>query len=332
MIFKGSFRMLFPLGFAVMSSTLALCQAQAYPGSYTQEIAGTDLVIEMQSIPAGEFFMGSPEGEKNRMEEEGPAKKVKLDAFWMSKFEITWDLYYLFLERAIDEIENKKKAGDVNLQVDAISGATIPYVDMSLGMGTGEGLPVGNVTQLAASRFCQWLSAKTGYFYRLPTEAEWEYAARAGSQSAYHFGDDPEELVNYAWFYENSNETYKPVGQKIPNQWGLYDMHGNVAEWTLDVYNPDSYKKREPGSLNPLEYSEEAINHVVRGGSYNDDPPLLRSAARIAPGENWKMRDPQFPKSKWWYTDAPFVGFRVVRVVHPPAKEEYNKYWGLENH
>ena len=141
---------------------------------------------------------------------------------------------------------------------------------MSLGMGTSKGLPVGNVTQYAASQFCKWLSAKTGHFYRLPTEAEWEYSARAGSSTAYYFGDDPKMIEQYAWSFENSEDSYHPVGQKKPNAWGLYDMHGNVAEWTLD----------------------------------------------------------QYPKSKWWNTDAPYVGFRIVRDPNVPKETEINNYWG----
>lgn len=295
---------------------------------YTQEIAGTDLVIEMVAIPAGTYSMGSPEEEENRFEDEGPTHPVQIDAFWMSKYEITWDLYNLFVNRAIDGVAAPAKATDVQLEVDAVSGATVPYVDMSLGMGAGQDLPVGNVTHYAASKFCEWLSAKTGYFYRLPTEAEWEYAARAGTTTAYHFGDDPGELGEYGWYYQNSNDSYQKVGQKKPNPWGLYDMHGNVAEWTLDQYLPTAYSNRESLTDNPLEVPVKEYPRSVRGGSYYDDAEYLRSAARLGSLEDWKMRDPQFPKSKWWNTDAPYVGFRIVRVQHPPEETAYEKYWG----
>ena len=141
---------------------------------YTQSIGGSNLGIEMIAIPAGSFSMGSKTSEEKRGKEEGPVHTVKLNSFWMSKYEITWELYNLFVNRAIDSIESNSKGKDLEIEIDAISGATIPYVDMSLGMGTSKGLPVGNVTQYAASQFCKWLSAKTGHFYRLPTEAEWE--------------------------------------------------------------------------------------------------------------------------------------------------------------
>ena len=202
--------------------------------NYTQQIAGSDLVVEMISIPKGTFTMGSPENEENSLEDESPAHSVKIDAFWMAKHEITWKLYNLFVERSIDEVEAENKASDVNIKIDAVSGATSPYIDMSLGMGIGANLPVGNVTQLAASKFCEWLSAKTGYFYRLPTEAEWEYAARAGTTTNFYFSDDSAKLGEYAWYNENSEGSYHKIGLKKPNPWGLHDMYGNVAEWTLD--------------------------------------------------------------------------------------------------
>lgn len=298
---------------------------------YTQKIGGTNLNIEMVSIPGGKFLMGSPKTEKGRLSDEGPVHSVQIDPFWMSKYEITWDLYQLFLQRAIDDVESPNRASEVDLKVSAVSGATIPYVDMSLGMGKGAGLPVGNVTQLAASKFCKWLSAKTGYFYRLPTEAEWEYAARAGTQTAYHFGDDPSKLGDYAWYYENSNKKYHKVGLKKPNQWGLYDMYGNVAEWTLDQYLPEIYKTRKETTSNPFEIPTQEYPRSVRGGSYYDDAEYLRSASRFGSKERWRMRDPQFPKSIWWNTDAPFVGFRIVRDLAPPPRKEYEKYWGDED-
>ena len=295
--------------------------------NYTQEIAGSDLVIEMVAIPSGRFTMGSPEVEENHFENESPTHKVKVNAFWMSKYEITWDLYNLFVNRAIDNVPSHK-ASDVDIDVDGVSGATIPYVDMSLGMGTGEDLPVGNVTHYAASKFCKWLSAKTGHFYRLPTEAEWEYTARAGTTTAFHFGDNVELLEKYAWYYKNSEDSYQKVGQKKPNPWGLYDMYGNVAEWTLDQYLPEAYRNRDSIIDNPFEIPVKEYPRSVRGGSYYDNAEFLRSAARFGSSENWKMRDPQFPKSKWWNTDAPYVGFRIIRVPNPPKATDYEIFWG----
>lgn len=307
------------------------CSSQDKKGKdYRQELPGTALTIDMVYIPEGRFTMGSSPSEENRDRDEGPTHDVEIDAFWMSTYEITWELYNLFVNRTIDAVPNTKRGSEVNIEVDAIAGATVPYVDMSLGMGTESGLPVGNITHFAASAFCKWLSAKTGNFYRLPTEAEWEYAARAGSTKAYHFGDDVASLDEYAWHYKNSKGTYHKVGQKKPNPWGLYDMHGNVSEWTLDQYVPEVYESRKTNAVNPWKPAVTEYPRVARGGSYDDDPEYLRSANRMASKEKWKMRDPQFPKSKWWNTDAPFVGFRIVRQATKPTAEETNRYWNQE--
>ena len=274
--------------------------------------------------------MGSPRNEKGHFGDEGPQHQVAVDDFWMGQFEITWDLYNLFVSRELDANQITKAANsEVQIDVDAVSGATTPYVEMSFGMGI-DGFPAICMTQLAAVKFCEWLSAMTGNFYRLPTEAEWEYACRAGTTTAFSFGDETQNLDEYAWYASNSNDKYQPVGTKKPNPWGLYDMHGNVAEWTLDQYLPTAYSKRKKEILNPFEEPAKVYPKVVRGGSRMDAPKRLRSAARRPSSKKWKMRDPQIPKSKWWHTDAPFVGFRVVRPKNTPSIEEQKKYWNYE--
>lgn len=292
-----------------------------------QDLDGTEFQLSLVHIPAGRFQMGSPEGEVGRAPDEGPAHNVEIPGFYLSAHEITWGLYNLFVNRVLDTVPQTNKVAGITLDVDAVSGATVPYVDMSLGMGTEENKPVANVTQKAASTFCEWLSAVTGHFYRLPTEAEWEYAARAGTTTAYSFGAAVRDLDDYAWHYSNSDNTYHPVGQKKPNPWGLFDMHGNVAEWTIDGYDADTYAQRKAGAVAPMSRPSELYPRSVRGGSYNDEPEQLRSAARRGSQERWKMRDPQFPKSEWWNTDAPFVGFRVVRHIGDTTPEERLEYW-----
>ncbi|PCJ98955.1 MAG: sulfatase-modifying factor [Flavobacteriaceae bacterium] len=289
---------------------------------FTQQFTGTDLTIEMVQIPSGKFVMGSPDEELGRKNDEGPKHEMEIKSFLMSKYEITWDLYNLFLQRSIDAIAHTKE-NQISIEVDAVAGATVPYVDMSLGMGTSKDLPVGNTTLYAASKFCEWLSAKTGRFYRLPTEAEWEYAARSGSETTFFFGNDPSKLKDFAWYEYNSLNTYHKVGEKKPNPWGLYDMYGNVAEWTLDQYKPDAYNDKGV-SFQPI---TKEYPVVVRGGSFKSKEHQLRSASRRASSAIWKSRDPQFPKSKWWNTDAPFVGFRIVSTSDVPNEEDLNKYW-----
>ena len=295
---------------------------------YNQYILDNNLNLEMRPIVGGQFLMGSPLNENNRLADEGPVHKVEVDSFWMAKYETTWDLYNLFTSRSLDNLQPKFNSNnEVNIDVDAVSGATTPYVEMSFGMGT-DGFPAISMTQLAAKKFCQWLSAITGNFYRLPTEAEWEYACRAGSQSSYSFGDDINELSDYAWFKDNSGNKYQKVGLKLPNNWGLYDMHGNVSEWTLDAYSSTTYlKSLQNLSKNPYTKPLKLYPRVVRGGSWKNSHYRLRSASRQASSKQWKKQDPQIPRSKWWHTDAQFVGFRVVRPYLTPTIEEQNEYW-----
>jgi formylglycine-generating enzyme required for sulfatase activity len=272
--------------------------------------------------------MGSPLYEKNRLADEGPIRKVKIDSFWMAKYETTWNLYTLFMARELDNLQQSfSKNSEVNIDVDGVSGATTPYVEMSFGMGT-EGYPAISMTQLAAKKFCQWLSAMTGNFYRLPTEAEWEYACRAESESPYYFGNDSNDLDKYGWYKNNSNNKYQKVGQKLPNKWGLYDMHGNVSEWTLDAYDTSFYSNsKNEIDNNPYNQPEKLYPRVVRGGSWKSSNYRLRSASRQASSKQWKKQDPQIPRSKWWHTDAQFVGFRIVRPFITPTADEQNKYW-----
>ena len=294
--------------------------------NYNQKIGGVDYGLEMISINGGNFKMGSPSYEANRMADEGPVHEVFVDSFWMGKFEITWDLFHLFMSREIDENQAISNINnEVNLEVDAVSAATTPYVEMSFGMGT-DGYPAISMTQLSASKFCEWLSAMTGNYYRLPTEAEWEYACRAGSDTPYSF-EDENQISDYAWYDENSDGKYHKVGEKKPNPWGLHDMHGNVSEWTLDQYKPTTYQRSDTLILNPLENATKLYPRVARGGSFMDRSYRLRSSARLASNKKWKKQDPQIPRSLWWHTDAQFLGFRVIRPYKTPTMEEQNKFW-----
>jgi formylglycine-generating enzyme required for sulfatase activity len=279
--------------------------------------------------------MGSPPDEPGHKPDEGPQHEVKIDPFWMMKCEVTWDAYEMFMypreEQKIREIYGYNS--ELDQTADAVTRPTTPYVEMSFGMGKG-GYPAISMTHYAASKFCEWLSAKTGQFFRLPTEAEWEYACRAGTTTAYSFGDDPSQLDEYAWYADNSNWKYQKVGTKKPNPWGLHDMHGNVAEWTLDQYDPDYYEQfKDVVADNPWNEPATIYPRAVRGGSWDDDPLELRSAVRRPSDPVWKMQDPQLPKSVWYHTDAQFLGFRVVRPFKTPSKEQMQKYWtrGEEN-
>ena len=297
--------------------------------------------FDLVPIPSGKFVMGSPAKEKGHKPDEEPQHTVKIDAFWMGTCEVTWDSYELFMYA-----DEKMKPADgtyVKDGSDAVAHPTKPYVEMSFGMGK-IGFPAISMTQHAANKYCEWLSAKTGHFYRLPTEAEWEYAARAGTKTAYFFGDDASKLGDYAWYGDNTERpsdgrnVYQKVGKKKPNPWGLYDIYGNVAEWCLDQYEPDYYKSfGKKTADNPWNRQKTPYPQVARGGGWDPDnygkPEDCRSAARMHSDPSWKQQDPQLPKSIWFLTDAQFLGFRIVRPAKVPSPEEMYKYWnnGVEN-
>jgi formylglycine-generating enzyme required for sulfatase activity len=283
---------------------------------YFETIPGTNIKFEMVPIAGGTFLMGSSADEQGHSPDESPQHQVTIRSFWMGRFEVTWDEFDQFAFK--QQIINERALGGPQQKgvADALTRPTPPYADESFGYGKGR-QPAISMTYHAAMEYCRWLSAVTGNIYRLPTEAEWEYAARAGSKTAYAFGDDVAKLGAYAWYAENSSGAPQVVGKKKPNAWGLYDMHGNVAEWCIDQYDKDFYSTLKTRiSIGPvLLPNERRYPHVVRGGSWDDDPARLRSAARMASRKEWSKRDPQRPQSIWWHTEAITVGFRVVRPV-----------------
>jgi formylglycine-generating enzyme required for sulfatase activity len=210
----------------------------------------------------------------------------------------------------------------MELIVDGISRPSKPFTDVTFDMGKS-GHPAFGMTQLAARCYCKWLSGKTGRYYRLPTEAEWEYACRAGTTTAYSFGDDPHQLEDYGWFFDNADDQCQRVGQKKPNPWGLHDMHGNVREWVLDAYDPGYYQRLAGQAVRtPLLVPRTVYPRVVRGGCWDSDPEELRSAARGASDPEWKSEDPRDPQSIWQFTTPVAPGFRVVRPLRRPTDEE----------
>ena len=294
---------------------------------YREVLSDTGVTLDMVPIPGGRFVMGSAAEEPGRSRSEGPQFKVQLEPFWMGKYELTWQQYDLWaagLERDLRKAESPLNTRR-NRLADAIARPSKPYTDMTFGMGK-RGRPAICMTQLSAKMYCKWLSAKTGRYYRLPTEAEWEYACRAGSTTAYYFGDDPKLLDDYAWYFDNAEDRYQKVGRKKPNRWGLYDMHGNVSEWVLDGYTTEGYRPTDTPVKSPLVAPTGLYPRVVRGGSWFDDPEMLRSAARTGSSKEWKSKDKGDPQSIWYHTDADVVGFRVVHPLDVPTVEEAAGY------
>ncbi|MEZ0542206.1 formylglycine-generating enzyme family protein [Fibrella arboris] len=299
--------------------------------SYTQVITGSNQTYPMQAIPGGTYLMGSPATEKGHKPDEGPQHKVTVEPFWMGKYEITWDIYDLFTTKNIEkEMATRYPEGADLSKTDATTRPSPSYVDMSFGMGRS-GYPAINMTHYAAVKFCAWLYDKTGIFYRLPTEAEWEYACRAGTTTPFSFGADPKLLGTYAVYKDNSGGGYKKIGTKKPNAFGLYDMHGNVMEWTQDQYVADYYAQVAKGTVQePYAPRKTLYPNSVRGGSWDDDATVARSAARTPSDPAWKVIDPQSPKSDWWMTSASFCGFRIVRPQKTPPIEEIRAYYDIK--
>ena len=254
----------------MLTPTRAADAPATKPGvPYGETIPGTTVIINMVPIPAGEF---KAEGKD----------AVAIKPLYVSECEITWDAYDIFAFQ-LDMTDKEKASG-----VDAKSRPSRPYGDQTHGFGHSK-YPAIHITRYAAEQFCAWLSKKTGHAYRLPTEAEWTYACRAG-------GDGKVANLNeVAWTWDNADDKAHPVGKKKPNAWGLYDMLGNVAEYVTIPGEPTDAKP------------------TACGGSYDDKAEEISCAARKVQDATWNSTDPQNPKSKWWLSDGPFVGFRIVR-------------------
>lgn len=311
--------------------------------SYTLAIPGTEVEFSMVAIPGGVFAMGSPEGEAGRQNDEGPQIQVVVRPFWMGKYEVTWAEYHEFmrLHQVFEKFDDRgiRRVTEDN-RVDAVTAPSKLYEPtFTYESGDDPQQPAVSMTQYAAKQYTKWLSLLTGEFYRLPTEAEWEYACRAGATTAYSFGNDPAKLPEHGWYYENSEESYmtSKVGKRKPNAWGLYDMHGNAAEWTLDQYTAGHYQRfagRTVASDELLNWPAKLYPRVIRGGSwYSEKASDCRSAARLKSNDDqWRSYDPNTPKSPWWFAsdEGQTVGFRLVRPTDTPPSDTRNKYWDAD--
>ncbi len=303
---------------------------------YTEFIPGTTVSFDMVAIPGGTFQMGSTEFEPYRGADESPVHPVTVSPFWMGRVEVTWDEFEAWYRATRSEGRTDTRLMEVRADdlegIDALTGATPPYVPPDQGWGRGD-RPAITMTHTAAVQYTRWLSVVTGKRYRLPTEAEWEYAARAGTQTAYFFEGEPthytqrrfwnrlfgpntEVLDSFAIYAGNSEARTQPPEAVAPNPFGLVNMLGNVKEFCLDWYAPDTYQQRTSETVVDPQGPETGTERVIRGGSFRSDPADLRSAARDHTRNNaCLLTDPQVPKSLWWYSDCTDIGFRVVREV-----------------
>lgn len=305
---------------------------------YKGIIPGTSIEFEMIPIAGGKFMMGSPEAEEDRLDDEGPQFEVTVEPFWIGKYEVTWAEYrrFMLLHDIFKKFQGdgiRKVADDRGLDV-VTAPSSLYDPSFTFQAGTDDRGPAATMTQFAAKQYSKWLSLTAQQFYRLPTEAEWEYACRAGTTTRFSFGDDAADFDQFGWNEDNSDGNRHPVGEKKPNPWGLYDMHGNVAEWVLDEYTENGYSKFDgkPQTVeSAFQQPTKLYPRVVRGGSFDLPAEDCRSAARLGSEDrDWKDEDPNFPKSPWWYTTEPAtgVGFRLLRPMNPPtARDAQEAYW-----
>lgn len=308
---------------------------------YTETIPGTDIRFEMIPIPGGTYQMGSPANQPGRNDDEGPLIDVVVDPMWVCKTEVRWieykqfmgmyKVFKSFVSRDMREVNDDNK-------VDAVTTPTELYEpSFTFEYGEDEQQPAVTMTQFAAKQYTKWLSKMIDLQYRIPTEAEWEWAARAGTQTAYFWGDSPEDIDQYAWYVSNSPDGPSKVGLKKPNPFGLYDMLGNVAEWTVDAHPEGGYQQfagKKVNATEAIKSVEEGGLRVARGGSWEMEPDQCRCAARLfSEDEDWKEEDPNIPLSPWWFTNDPSrgVGMRIVRSWKPLSDERIKKFWEIDS-
>ena len=236
-----------------------------------EKIAGTLVKFKMVHLPGGKVIMPNPK-------DAGAMHEVDVKPFWIEQRETVWDEFDVFMFKL--DLSDEEGA-----KIDGKTRPSLPYGAPDRGYGH-EGFPAISLAYLSAESYCAWLSKKTGKKFRLPTEAEWEYASQAGSAPAKMSSDDVQKV---AWVKENSDEKTHPAGEKAPNAWGLYDMLGNAGEWVTG-YDGDK---------------------VLKGGTFMEPAEKVNSAWRAKQQVSW--HDPNKPKSKWWLADGPFAGFRIVR-------------------
>ena len=243
--------------------------------SMTQIVPGSAAKIEMVLVPAGSVTITSADGITKT--------KVDIKPFWIAKTETPWEVFDAFTisgppSPAYDQTP---------FAPDAIARPSKSYIPPDMGWGHF-GFPVIHESNLNATMFCRWLASKTNKKFRLPTEAEWEYACRMGNDGPWTMA--PAEISKVAWTAGNSGAQTHIVGKKLPNAWGLFDMLGNVGEWVTDL----------------------AGKPCIAGGAFSDKVSLINPGFRAYQTRAWQETDPQLPKSRWWLSDAHFAGFRVI--------------------
>jgi len=235
----------------------------------TLRVPGTTVPFTMARCAGGEI------------EADGKEDSILVEDCFVLTTEVTWDLYDIYVYE-LDEPDGSSEA-------DGVSRPSKPYIPPDRGFGH-DGYPAIGMTYAAATGFCDWLSLKTGLDVRLPTAAEWVYFTVGDSEAEYCCEHDQDSLTEIAWFTDNAERTTHPVGLLEANLFGLFDVHGNAAEWVVT----DS---RKP---------------IAMGGGFRDSAEDCTARSRQKQNRSWNTSDPQIPKSSWWLADCSWVGFRFV--------------------
>ena len=262
--------------------------APVFPSdNWREPITGTEFIW----VSGGSFQMGSGSWDDQGLADEKPVHEVWLDGLWVGKYPVTVSQYLVFVtEAAKCEPAWLEQGSKYNIYTgnDDLFKALGDSIILDL-------YPVVGISWTDAVAYAQWMSHKTGFYFRLPTEAEWEYAARSGGREERYAGGKDVDVL--AWYGDNSNGTAHEVGTKTPNGLGIHDMCGNVSEWCLDFYHKEAYRKHK--EYNP-QNMEEGPCRTVRGGSWNYGARDVRCADRGLFTPEYRGCD---------------LGFRLVRVV-----------------
>lgn len=292
---------------------------------YAATIPGTEVPFTMVPVPGGTYTM-------NR---HGNTFIVEIEPFWMGKTEVTWAEYqeYMSLTTALAKFDDRgwRQVSEANA-LDAITAPSKLYEpSFTFESGDDPDQPAVSMTQYSAKQYTKWLRLISNQFYRLPSEAEWEYACSAGSGGRFSFGDDPARLGDYAWYSENADHHLGSVATKKSNTWKLHDMHGNAAERVLDAYEPTDGAPGDGCTVTKeqaIAWPDLLYPRTLKGGGWQQQADQCTTRSRLASDDEWRMKDPNSPQSPWWYAsdEGQQVGFRLLRPLadaSPAGKEEY---------